>query len=76
MLEFPTWKKVMLWGIAVFGILAALPSIASLSGQNWPEQLPDQTVNLGLDLAGGNPDHLSARNPSTATGFPELFRTT
>ncbi len=54
MLEFPTWKKVMLWGIALLGALAAIPSIASLTNQPWPEQLPDPTVNLGLDLAGGS----------------------
>ncbi|MBX7526397.1 protein translocase subunit SecD [Qipengyuania vesicularis] len=54
MLEFPTWKKVMLWGIAILGVLAALPSIASLTNNDWPEQLPNPTVNLGLDLAGGS----------------------
>ena len=54
MLEFPTWKKVMLWSIAILGMLAALPSIASLSNNDWPDQLPNPTVNLGLDLAGGS----------------------
>lgn len=54
MLEFPTWKKVMLWGIALLGALAALPSIFSLTNQPWPSQLPDPTVNLGLDIAGGS----------------------
>ncbi|MBT8427305.1 MAG: protein translocase subunit SecD [Erythrobacter sp.] len=54
MLEFPTWKKVMLWGIALLGALAALPSIFSLTNTAWPEQLPNPTVNLGLDLAGGS----------------------
>lgn len=34
MLEFPTWKKVMLWGIAILGVLAALPSIASLTNND------------------------------------------
>ena len=54
MLEFPTWKKVSLWLIALIGVLAAIPSIFSLTNQAWPEQLPDPTVNLGLDLAGGS----------------------
>ena len=55
MLEFPTWKKVMLWGIALLCALAAIPSILALSGQGgWPEQLPDPEINLGLDLAGGS----------------------
>ena len=54
MLEFPTWKKVMLWGIALIGALAALPSIFSLTNTPWPADLPDPTVNLGLDIAGGS----------------------
>ena len=54
MLEFPTWKKVMLWLVAFVGMLAAIPSIFSLTNQAWPESLPDPTVNLGLDLAGGS----------------------
>ncbi len=54
MLEFPTWKKVMLWGIAIIGMLTALPSIASLTNARWPSELPNPTVNLGLDLAGGS----------------------
>ena len=66
MLEFPTWKKVMLWAIAIFGALAALPSIFSLTGQDWPDQLPDQTVNLGLDLAGGSHILLEAEREQVA----------
>ena len=54
MLEFPTWKKVMLWGVALIGALASLPSIFSLTNTPWPAQLPDPTVNLGLDIAGGS----------------------
>ena len=66
MLEFPTWKKVMLWGIAVLGALLALPSIFSLTGQPWPEQLPEPTVNLGLDLAGGSHILLEAEREQVA----------
>ena len=54
MMEFPTWKKVWLWGITVAFCVAAIPSIFSLTGQRWPEALPDPVVNLGLDLAGGS----------------------
>ncbi|MFV0645202.1 MAG: protein translocase subunit SecD, partial [Sphingomonadaceae bacterium] len=54
MLEFPTWKKAWFWGIALLTALAALPSIASLANLDWPKNLPDPTVNLGLDLAGGS----------------------
>lgn len=66
MLDFPTWKKVMLWGIAVFGALLAFPSIFSLTGQQWPESLPEPTVNLGLDLAGGSHILLEAERSQVA----------
>ncbi|MBE5073450.1 protein translocase subunit SecD [Erythrobacteraceae bacterium E2-1 Yellow Sea] len=68
MLEFPTWKKVWLWGITLVACLAALPSIFAAAGVSWPDSLPDPEVNLGLDLAGGshilleaNPDQVAAQ---------------
>ena len=54
MLDFPIWKKFMLWGITLAAVIAALPSITSSAGLDWPDQLPDPMVNLGLDLAGGS----------------------
>lgn len=54
MLEFPTWKKVWLWGLALLMCAAALPSIFSSANVRWPDSLPSPTVNLGLDLAGGS----------------------
>jgi preprotein translocase subunit SecD len=54
MLEYPLWKKIWLWGLAVVFTLAALPSLLSSSGIDWPEALPSPQVNLGLDLAGGS----------------------
>ncbi|PZT86320.1 MAG: protein translocase subunit SecD, partial [Citromicrobium sp.] len=54
MLEFPLWKKIFLWAVALIGALAALPSIFSLTNTSWPSSLPEPTVNLGLDLAGGS----------------------
>ena len=66
MLEFPTWKRVMLWAIAIIGALLALPSIASLTNNPWPDQLPDPTVNLGLDLAGGSHILLEAERSQVA----------
>ena len=54
MLDFPTWKKTWLWLITAVAILAALPSLVSMTSAQWPEALPDPTVNLGLDLAGGS----------------------
>lgn len=54
MLDFPTWKRIWLWGITLVVCLAALPSLVSLSGARWPDTLPNPTINLGLDLAGGS----------------------
>ncbi|NVD44342.1 protein translocase subunit SecD [Qipengyuania atrilutea] len=54
MLDFPLWKKLWLWGLTAIAALAALPSIALLANQAWPDALPDPTINLGLDLAGGS----------------------
>jgi preprotein translocase subunit SecD len=54
MLDFPPWKRVFLWLITLGAAAAALPSVYSLSGQQWPQVLPNPTVNLGLDLAGGS----------------------
>lgn len=54
MLEFPRWKKIWLWAIALIAIACAIPSILSSTSVRWPEALPDPMVNLGLDLAGGS----------------------
>jgi preprotein translocase subunit SecD len=54
MLEFPTWKKLWLWGLTLFFALAAIPSLVALTGAKWPEMLPEPMVSLGLDLAGGS----------------------
>ena len=66
MLDFPTWKKNFLWAITLIAMLAALPSIASVSGISWPEALPNKTVNLGLDLAGGSHILLEAEQSEVA----------
>lgn len=54
MLDFPTWKRAWLWAITAVCILAALPSLVSLTTLRWPAALPSPMVNLGLDLAGGS----------------------
>ncbi len=54
MLDFPRWKRNFLWAITLITMLAALPSLASLANVRWPDQLPEPTVSLGLDLAGGS----------------------
>ena len=54
MLDFPLWKRISLWAVTLLLALAALPSIASLSGVNIPDSLAGPEINLGLDLAGGS----------------------
>jgi len=54
MLDFPRWKKIWLWFVTLAFAAASLPSLVSVSGGTWPSFLPDPTVNLGLDLAGGS----------------------
>ena len=54
MLDFPRWKQVFYWGLAAIALFASLPTLASLAGVRWPSFLPSQTINLGLDLAGGS----------------------
>ncbi|HZU62766.1 MAG TPA: protein translocase subunit SecD [Novosphingobium sp.] len=68
MLDFPRWKQIWFWFIALAACAAALPSIFSMSGLAWPQQLPAPRINLGLDLAGGshllleaNPDQVVAQ---------------
>ncbi|QYU69815.1 protein translocase subunit SecD [Leptolyngbya sp. 15MV] len=67
MLEFPTWKKVWLWGITLACVIASLPSVLSIANVRWPDALPDPMVNLGLDLAGGSHILLEA-DPSQVAG--------
>lgn len=54
MLEFPRWRKIWLWGLTLAVVLCAVPSFFSAFGVAYPEELPEPTVNLGLDLAGGS----------------------
>jgi preprotein translocase subunit SecD len=55
MLDFPRWK---VWSISLtiaFGILLAIPSLLPAAAKAmWPSWLPDATISLGLDLAGGS----------------------
>lgn len=47
-------------------MLAAVPSLTSNSGLQWPEALPDPEINLGLDLAGGSHLLLEAERDQVA----------
>jgi preprotein translocase subunit SecD len=54
MLDFPRWKQLWLWFIALAAMAAAVPSFVSFAGYAWPAALPNPKINLGLDLAGGS----------------------
>ncbi len=70
MLEFPTWKKVWLWGLTLLAVYAALPSLLASTTVKWPAFLPNPTVNLGLDLAGGS--HILLEADSSQVGAQRL----
>ena len=62
MLDFPRWKQLWFWAVALLCCAAALPSIVSVANLPWPAALPQPRINLGLDLAGGS-DLLLEANP-------------
>ena len=66
MLEFPRWKQLWLWGLTLVLSALALPSLLSGTSIRWPESLPNPTVNLGLDLAGGSHILLEAETGQVA----------
>src|SRR5215203_1974982 len=55
MLDFPRWKVWSITLVILAGILFAIPSMlpADLKAR-YPSFLPNATINLGLDLAGGS----------------------
>lgn len=54
MLEFPTWKRILVLGICLLGVLYAAPNFMPAGWmQGLPEWAPGKRVNLGLDLQGG-----------------------
>jgi len=54
MLYIAPWKKIAIILLVIVGILFALPNALNESQRAaLPGQLPDETVNLGLDLQGG-----------------------
>lgn len=66
MLDFPLWKRLLIFGVAILGAWLAIPNLfysqveryndevaATGVGSGWPSVLPSNLVNLGLDLRGG-----------------------
>ena len=58
MVNIPTWKRILILCVCIFGLLYSLPNVLP-SGMtqsmqtNLPGWLPGKTINLGLDLQGG-----------------------
>lgn len=55
MLYFPPWKVALVVLTAFAGVMLALPNLFDRASLNdWPDILPTQQINLGLDLQGGS----------------------
>ena len=68
MLDFPRWKVISISLLLAFGVLMSIPSLLGASGQKyWPSFLPNETINLGLDLQGGSHILLEADPADVAT---------
>ena len=54
MLQFPAWKRVLVVGICLAGMVLAIPNLFSEEvRRSFPSWMPRDAVNLGLDLQGG-----------------------
>ena len=55
MINFPTWKKVLVALVCLLGLIFAAPNFVSEElDKQLPDWLPAKQVNLGLDLRGGS----------------------
>ncbi|MEQ9488686.1 MAG: protein translocase subunit SecD [Alphaproteobacteria bacterium] len=55
MLNFPTWKKVLIGFVCLMGIVYAAPNFfPEHMFDDMPDFAPGRTLNLGLDLQGGS----------------------
>lgn len=55
MVNFPTWKKILVALICLIGVAYALPNVLPKDiNDKIPSWLPNKSVSLGLDLRGGS----------------------
>ncbi len=55
MLQFAKWKTTLVALVVAAGIVFVLPNFFSRASlENWPGWIPNQQINLGLDLQGGS----------------------
>ncbi len=67
MLDFPRWKVWTVTLVVLVGILLSIPSLLAGTrfATSWPGFLPQEKINLGLDLAGGSHLLLEADSKDT-----------
>ena len=57
MLQYQNWKIVLVLGICLFGLIAALPNVYPQTWRDWIGKhasiIPHRPITLGLDLQGG-----------------------
>ncbi|MBK1697751.1 protein translocase subunit SecD [Rhodovibrio salinarum] len=55
MLQIPLWQKVLIFLVLLVGVLFAAPNLVSQErARSLPDWVPNQQINLGLDLQGGS----------------------
>src|SRR3546814_6617046 len=55
MLQFPTWKIVLVVSICLLGVVYAMPNVFERDAfGEVPAGVPGRQINLGLDLQGGS----------------------
>ena len=54
MLQFESWKKLLVLFVIALGVVYALPNVLPSGEDRDSGLLPGQQINLGLDLQGGS----------------------
>jgi len=56
MVQLPNWQRILIVLVMLLGVLYALPNALPRTTleEDWPSWLPNEQVNLGLDLRGGS----------------------
>ena len=57
--SYPRWKMILIICVVTFGAVFTLPNFLGQNGRAWvdanlPSWVPNQAINLGLDLQGGS----------------------
>lgn len=75
MLDFPRWKRIAIWASVILLSLFAVPSLLPEAMRaKLPGWYASQTINLGLDLAGGSYILLEAQTQDVAATRVEAMR--